>query len=274
VVLQILRLLMLLLGIQLAEGVSHGKQQTLPLAPGALQFFIGQAYPSGNVYLKSFSPPGESFEWPAAISIVAVADVHPGLVRTQRLNLAEALTDLERDGQTRSLYIPGAEGMDALHRSCGVGKVVPEIGSHAEVSEDFFKTISDHCEPNQGIARYRGVPSGYSFMVLGFTEPLTVAAQIFLEGNALRPLAPGEEEKIRIERAGQASRTQCTTEPVSLDSARQLFEGVFDGGVKFRLSTYSNPGCYGHLMQTYILDLQTNSSTARTMHLVQYRGVL
>jgi hypothetical protein len=44
--------------------------------------------------------------------------------------------------------------------------------------------------------------------------------------------------------------------------------------VGFRLSSYINPGCTGHLARIYILDLLQNGDLVRTLEIFQYKGAL
>src|SRR5215467_8253589 len=68
------------------------------------QVFIGQAYPSGNVYVKSFS--GNRL-WPKELLLVPLVSDRP----SSRAPLVSETM--------QPAYIPAIEGMDDQHDACG-----------------------------------------------------------------------------------------------------------------------------------------------------------
>src|SRR5262245_32562598 len=68
------------------------------------QMFIGQVYPSGNVYVKSFSL---NRKWPKELLLVPLVNDRP----PSRAPLASETM--------QPAYIPAIEGMDDQHDPCG-----------------------------------------------------------------------------------------------------------------------------------------------------------
>src|SRR5215468_4844906 len=88
--------------------------------------FIGQAYPSGNVYLECFRDDKTDCQslWPKELLIVPLGDTHSVLKKTQmKASFVKVMKDELENNITPSFYIPGTEGMDEDHKSCGLGEM-------------------------------------------------------------------------------------------------------------------------------------------------------
>src|SRR5262249_7538543 len=151
--------------------------------------FIGQAYPSGNVYLQSFrQKAGYQFRWSKELLILPLGDTKSVLGKTQmRAPFVKVMKDELEDKVVQSIYIPGAEGMDDGHESCGRGEIKKvkqyEYIQAAEFHTDYFDALSDHCEPNEGVGIFHIDPSKYSFLVLGIDPGIAVTGLKLLSGK-------------------------------------------------------------------------------------------
>jgi len=235
-------------------------------------FFIGQAYPSGNVYLRSFADGRKTSAWPAQLSLIPLARPQDRPAQTARFD--RALENRIDGAVVKSLYIPGGEGMDQTHDFCGLGEIKKPDSSQESISEDFFSAITDYCEPNDGIAVYRTAPSKYSVMVIAVANPVSFSRHEVIDGR-IRPMTRAEREEVEKERQAQKAETGCTAVPGYLDEALVRLEGdLMNSKVKVRLSTYVNPGCAGHLTSIYVLDILAGTDVVRRLELRQYQGPL
>ena len=109
--------------------------------------FIGQAYPSGNVYLECFRGKVDCQSlWPKELLIMPLGDTNSVLKKTQmKASFVEVMKDELKDNTLSSIYIPGAEGMDDGHNSCGLGEI-KRVEQYKYISKDYFYAMFDHCE--------------------------------------------------------------------------------------------------------------------------------
>jgi hypothetical protein len=266
-----LKVLATIVSLALTSGVS-GAQDVRDVEFLRDHFFIGQAYPSGNVYLRSFAGEGKTSSWPAQLSLIPLARPRDRPAQTARFD--HALENRIEGNVVKSLYIPAGEGMDQGHDFCGLGEIKRADSSQELLSEDFFYAITDHCEPNDGIAVYRTTPSKYSVMVIAMASPVSLSRHEVVDGR-IRPMTQAEKEEVEKERRAQKAETGCTTVPGYLDKAVVRLEGeLMNSNMKVRLSTYVNPGCAGHLTSIYILDILAGTDVVRRLELRQYQGPL
>ena len=263
----------LLMEACLAQGDSQLDIQRLDR-----RVFIGQAYPSGNVYLQSFyRKDGYQPRWPKELLILPLGDTKSALGKTQiKASFVKVMKDGLKDNVIQSIYIPGAEGMDDGHESCGLGEV-KKVEQYKYISGDYFGAMSDHCEPNEGVGVYRTDSSKYSFLVLGIDPGIAVSNLKLLSGN--RPLTPADRQEMVKEKEedkkAAAQYGECTGDPAYIDSATQIAEiGLAQGDLRLRVSTYENPGCGGHLYSIYILDLLRGNMALSKFEAHRYQGAL
>lgn len=240
------------------------------------KIFIGQAYPSGNVYLRRFVEKEEpNSEWPRELQVISVAS-QSDIESPIGVQFVQLLESKIENNVVKSVFIPGIEGMNDSHNSCGLGQIKKVDPAFKTLSGDFFDAILDHCEPNDGIAVFRGKPSNYSFLVFGVEKPYSLSKTKVI-AKAKRPLTDTEKKQVILEKKESktnASDFKCTTEPAYLDSAVQLFEATIDRSTSLRLSTYDNPGCGGHLASIYILDILKDNIPVKSFSISQYQGAL
>lgn len=239
--------------------------------------FIGQAYPSGKVYVRRFMEnPGAVSIWPKTISLLPLTK-GVSLSPSGQARFVQTMKDKIENHVLKSAYIPGIEGMDEDHDACGMGKIKKANPAHKKLSADFFDTILDHCETNNSVAIYQITPSNYSYMVLGTDSNLTLTAPEIIKGS-IRPLTVAEKQLVKREKSETKKSTtdyECTTVPAYLDSAKQIFAAKVKGNdTSLRLSTYLNPGCAGHLGSIYVLDITRNNKLLKSFGIYQYQGAL
>ena len=229
-------------------------------APDTLknQVFIGQVYPSGNVYVKSFSP---NRAWPKELALVPLVNDRPP-------SRAPLVSDAMQPA-----YIPAIEGMDDQHDPCGPLPAKPLDLSFEYLSDEFFDGMIDYCETNEDVAVYHTSPSQFSYTVLGFNPDMALDNVRLVEGP--RPMtAVEEQEAVEEKRQGEKIAKDCTTVPAYIDSAARFLEAGLPNGMTLRLSSYKNPGCAGHLSTVYLLDILRGNTVLATFQLVQNQGVL
>lgn len=141
------------------------------------QVFIGQAYPSGNVYLKSFA--GD--KWPTELSLTPLVS-DPNANRVLKVVFS--------NGGVQAVYIPALEGMDDLHDPCGSQEARKPDPAFLYLSDDFFDAMIDHCEPPDGLAVYRSSPSRFSFKVLAISPEISLTDIRYVTGD--RPMTSAE----------------------------------------------------------------------------------
>lgn len=231
----------------------------------AEHIYIGQVYPSGNVYVRAFSDTAPS-RWPTTISVVGLGDGQRALSRLDRATFARELDD--------AAYIPGVEGMDEDHVACGAGVIRKANPAHEVISGDFFFAMYDHCEPNDGFAVYRSTPSNYSALVIAVDSAIELTnARVIVDGP-LRPVTAAERQEIEREKRELVGQ-ECATEPQYRDTATPIFHSALRGAdLSLRLSTFKTPGCGGHLSRHYILDVLRNGQPIRTFEISRAQGLL
>ena len=262
----------------IAAWAQHGNSKT-DLVALSDNIFLGQIYPSGNIYLTSFSEKaGDASFWPKEISVFGLGTDKADTGKPVKASFVKVMASKIEDNVILSIYIPGFEKMDDEHYFCGIGKNKKDP-NFKYLSHDFFYAVLDNCEMNDGIALYHTSPSKkYSYMVIAFGSQIQLSDyRIFLR-NQKRPLTSDEQKEV-IKAKQEAEKSsddyECTTVPAYLDSAVQLFSAELAGtDIQLRVSTYDTPGCAGHWASVYILDFLKGNKLLRTIEHVQYRGVI
>jgi hypothetical protein len=240
--------------------------------------FIGQAYPSGNVYLECFRTRTDCQSlWPKELLLLPLVDTSSVIGQTQmKASFVKVMKDALKNDVVSSTYIPGAEGMIDDHESCGLGEInrVQQYKYIPEGASDYFYAMFDYCEANEGVAIYHTAASKYSFLVLGL-DPRIVAADLRLLSGR-RPLTPADRQEIAKEKKeNEKADGGCTTNPAYIDSATQIAEiSLAEGDLRLRISTYDTPGCAGHLSSIYILDVLQRNMVLRKFEVYRSQGAL
>jgi hypothetical protein len=90
----------------------------------------------------------------------------------------------------------------------------------------------------------------------------------------LRPLTAAERVEIERERKPVRNNAECTTEPKFLDSARVMLTAVAKPNATIRLSRFETPGCAGHLVAIYVLDVHERGRDPRRFLFRHFVGLL
>ena len=198
------------------SSVESGTQkQSIELETLGQYLFIGQVYPSGNAYLKPFSGNSEANSfWPDGLSLIPLRGTRPDSPPIRRGMFDRRLASRTDNEVVKSIYIPGVEGMDESHDSCGLGVINPENRLYELVSGDFFRTNVDHCEPNDGVGVYRTTRSNYSVMTIGIADNVSILSSKIIPDKFPRPLTASEKQDVDREKAEAAKdngKLECTT---------------------------------------------------------------
>ena len=228
--------------------------------------FLGQLYPSGNVYLRAFENEGDSRSWPSSIAVLTLAPSDSGgaaMVHATYAELLDAGGDTEVDGIGRD-FRPNER---------------PASGEEHDFSDGFFYTMFDSSLADRNVARYVAKDAAAeSLQVIAFDSRLRAEAIDYSRRGRPRPLTATEKTEVEEERATlerELRGMDCTTVPAFVDSAKELLRAAIAGtGVTIRISHYSNPGCAGHLDEVYLLDLVDADGTRQRFELHHYVGVL
>lgn len=232
----------------------------------ATGLFIGQVYPSGNVYLKSLAAevrPLGSF--PKSVFLLPLSS-DPAVLKAPPSAAALASPRVRFD------YIPRLEGMDDAHLTCGATEPRKKNSAFRYLTEDFFDAAFDYCDGNDDVALYRSSPLPYSVKVLAFTAEADLIDTGLVSGP--RPVTSVEEQEISRQKRDLQKEGECTTTPAFVDSAKRVVEAATGRGLTLRLSSYKTPGCAGHLTTIYILDTLRGQEVLQTFQISQNHGPL
>jgi hypothetical protein len=255
----------------------------------AARIFLGQVYPSGNVYLKPFPLPTESqsemdylraFSWPDRVFFQALSSTDPYATESREGHFSSVMHDQREVEpnviQLESAYIPALESMDDWHEGCTKEFYKPRNPQYQYLGGDFFSSAFFHCEPNEGVAIYTSShSSNVSFTVMAFNADLELSDLERLNGRP-RPLTADESAMVRQQKLEYESyESECTTIPRFLDSATSHVSAKVKGSdLSILISQYETPGCGGHLANVFILDVLKSGALLKKYELVQYQGAI
>ena len=214
----------------------------------ALAMVIGQAYPSGNVYVGGFVD-AEPRPWPGRIVGVPLDSN-----RTERLR-ADFYRIVAQDSEEH-YWFPQREA-DTFE-------------------DDVFATLDRAAVSDRNLARYRAsahVDRPLSFF--GWSGRLELLDVSHRNSGQPRPVTPAEREQVAADRKASAKASECTTVPQFLDDAKIVLTATLaKTKISIRLSKYSTPGCAGHLADFYILDVIEPGRDPRRFEFRHYQGLL
>lgn len=226
-------------------AVADARQDAVAIARALV---IGQAYPSGNVYVAGFVE-DEPRAWPRRIEGTPLQEG-----RAERIT-ADFFRHVVQDSEEQS-YFPQREGE-------------PD-------DDDLFSTIDKAALEDRNLARYRApVAANQAVAFLGWDQRVPLADISYRAAGQPRPVT--EAERTEIAAAGQAvpKNIECTTEPRFLDAATVILTAnISRSQASIRLSRYLNPGCAGHLSEIYVLDVLAPGQAPRRFEFRHYHGVL
>ena len=228
-----------------AAGSGEARQSPDAIARSIV---IGQAYPSGNVYVAGFIE-DEPRPWPRRIIGVPLdAD------RTARIT-ADFFRIVAQDSEEH-YYFPQREA---------------DI-----VAADVFATIDRAAITDRNLARYRAQePSDTSVSFFAWDDRLELVDVSHRSRGQARPVTAAERKQVAAERSTLPKDIECTTVPQFLDDAKIILTAnVANTKLSIRLSDYSTPGCAGHLADIYVLDVIVPGQDPRRFEFRHYQGVL
>jgi hypothetical protein len=260
------RYLRLLFALCLTPCLPIWSQTPAPTDPTLIGggLFIGQIYPSGNVYLRSFVP-RSSDSWPQSLLVLPLLD------ESSTVN-PKAISATLNSRKVLSAYIPALEGMDDDHPLCSLDPTAKKDAEFRYLSKDFFSALFDHCDDNKDLAIYRSMPSLYSVKVLAFAAAIRMTD--IRSATGPRPVTPQEEQEVSNQRRKLQGESECTSTPAFIDSATRIAEAGLGDGLSLRLSSYQTPGCAGHLVTIYIADILRGEELIRSFQVNQIQGQL
>src|SRR5215831_21001860 len=90
-------------------------------------------------------------------------------ITKMKASFVKVMKDGLKNNVIRSTYIPGAEGMDGDHESCGLGEIkrVEQYKYIPERAGDYFDAIVDHCDFIVDVGIYHNTSSIYFLLALG-----------------------------------------------------------------------------------------------------------
>jgi hypothetical protein len=265
------------------------------------KIFLGEAYPSGNVYLQAFvgtilvdwasgalelkaSELKELSRWPVSVTLqpihgqaakdAAVKAAHGLAERRERVKNVLSTKPVKNGISIETdEYLPAKEGMDTNHESCGLPyKINPKL-KYADES-DFFETVLDYCSMDDNVVHYRisGAASAKAYAVLALAKGLELDSVDYPK-NRKRPLSAAEAAGLKRIKAAAKPDEDATTVPQYFDSAEVLLEGAIKGQpFRLRISTYQDAGAGGHLSHVYIADVVEKDHVVGTYVLTHYFG--
>lgn len=256
----------------------------------ATQVFLGQTYPSGNIYLKSFSRLNEleseiddpkSFSWPRSIFFQSLSNFPSYATKIRKGRFSSIMTDAKREIESgvimlASVYIPSLESMDDRHEGCSAKFYKPKNQEFKYLERDFFNQVSFNCNSNEGISIYKSDKQQmFSFPVFAF-DPKVELIEIKLLQGELRPLTGVESSRVkRAKETHEKNQSECTTVPNFIDAAQtHLIAKIKGTDVSIRISSYSTAGCSGHLAKIYLLDVLKSMVPIKIYKLIQYEGAI
>jgi hypothetical protein len=275
-------------GLLCALEVEVGAQQTAePEADRvARSVFLGQAYPSGALYLEAFRvAPGalrHSPEWPDRVRFLPLDQLDPSLSRVP----AEPL-------EARFLLVgdwvnpPAAEGMLVPSSPCVPPGYSPRDGARYltttgaeeepgvvwQGAEYFATNEWFGCAVEPSVPVYRiGEPIEGAFRVVAFASSLPVSEPDRSVAGTPRPMTPAEETAVTERRnRRERDREACTLEPRDLDGARQIVSFRVEGTPYHgRISSYV-AACTA-LAEVFLLDLLEDGEVVATYQVSRWRG--
>ena len=231
--------------IMSAAGAVDARQSAEEIARSVV---VGQAYPSGNIYVAGFIE-DEPRPWPRRLIGVSLnAD------RTGRIT-ADFFRTVAQDSEEH-YYFPQREA-DTFE-------------------DDVFATIDRAAITDRNLARYRAsAPADKSISFFGWDDRLTLVDVSHRSLGQARPVTPAERKQVAADRSTLPRDFECTTVPQFLDAAKIILTAdIANTKMSIRLSKYSTPGCAGHLADIYVLDVVEPGREPRRFEFSHYQGLL
>ncbi len=216
--------------------------------------FIGQVYVSSGVYLIGVHKENTAVEWPK--QLIMRASNRNDKFKDKNINFKEEINGAPQEpSEEQTSYDPGLR------------------------LDGFFETVFDMTIIDSPIGHYMSAEQETkSYPVVAFNPALKLDALNFNDAGKKRPLTSEESKKVKEDRAAATKNekeNECTTGPSYLDEANQLWKAkLVDQDLTVRLSFYSDPGCAGHLVYIYVLDVLKDNQVQSTAEITHYFGAI
>ena len=226
-------------------GAADARQTAEQIARSVV---VGQAYPSGNVYVAGFIE-DEPRPWPRRIVGVPLDSDRTGRITADYFRI------VAQDSEEQ-YYFPQREA-DTFE-------------------DDVFATIDRMAIVDRNLARYRSSAlSDKSVSFFGWDDRLEFIDVSHRSRGQARPVTAAERQQVAAARSKVPKDIECTTVPQFLDDAKIILTAnVANTKLSIRLSKYSTPGCAGHLADIYVLDVIEPGRDPRRFEFLHYQGVL
>ena len=214
----------------------------------ARNVIVGQAYPSGNVYVAGFIE-DEPRPWPKRIVGVPLDGDRTGRIA------ADFFRIVAQDSEEH-YWFPQREA-DTFE-------------------DDVFATIDRAAIEDRNLARYHASDrTDQPVAFFGWSDQVELADVSHRSSGQPRPVTASERKEIAKDRGAIPKDVECTTVPQFLDDAKVILTAsIARRNVSIRLSKYSTPGCAGHLADVYVLDVLAPEQEPRRFEFRHYQGVL
>ena len=214
----------------------------------ARNVIVGQAYPSGNVYVAGFIE-DEPRPWPRRIVGVPLDGDRTGRIT------ADFFRIVAQDSEEH-YWFPQREA-DSF-------------------GDDVFATIDHAAIEDRNLARYHASDrTAQPVAFFGWSDQVELTDVSHRSSGQPRPVTASERKEIAKDRGAIPKDVECTTAPQFLDDAKVILTAsVARTNVSIRLSKYSTPGCAGHLADIYVLDVLAPGQEPRRFEFRHYQGVL
>ncbi len=248
----------------------------------AKHIYLGQLYPSGNIYLVPPAPAQnegseKTFQWPDTIFFHSLAAIDPYAGKTLAGHFSGVLHDAVDGNVYQTPYIPSLESMDDEHNACDGRPKKPKNSHYLYLGEDFFKQVFDNCNPTEGTSIYKAEQNTgvFSYAVVAFDKEIPLS-EFKIWKDKRRPLTRAEAASVATEkREFKKTGSECYTNPSFLDDAIVMMTAKVTGtDISIRLSQYQNPGCEGHMATYYVIDVLKAGVPVKTYELTQYVGLI
>jgi hypothetical protein len=244
-------------------------QQPIKTLPDEIlaKLYLGEIYPSGHIYVQSVQSPSDNTAWPQELNVQGMR----GSIVAGGLAKAKFFKPVSNE------YPPGAEGMEKEdynhNKSCGWKYSIQPKFQYSE--PDYFETVFDYCERDSKLGLYKTTLAiSEAHNIVAGSGTLILDKPDYSQLGKPRPMTRVEKKIVQEERAkATASSDACDTNQSFLDSAEQLSTfPVLNTHYSIRISHYSNPGCGGHLVEIYIVDLLEDNRLKNSVLVSRYFG--
>ncbi|WP_299725029.1 hypothetical protein [uncultured Tateyamaria sp.] len=236
-----------------------------PLAALAQTPMLGQAYPSGAIYLMA--PDADQTSWPDTLTLVPLSE-------------GATSTPAHLDRIARGVHPAAAENAPSESGRCGrAGEPITTSGLDV-----FDRGMPDNCDVPDHLGLYRAGSGIAAGAVLGWTGAIAGPVDLAQAGKP-RDMSPAEVAEVATYREDfrAAYRDAFDTpydpdqSPIgaipTLDDARILAHVPIEGG-QLRLSEWERITIAQHIYRHFVVDVMRSGEVVETFQFIRFQGVL